>query len=110
MAKVLLLFTAEEALSNKLDVELNDFIGRNLNYNGDRLELNKPSGFVIYGSTIEACNHYVWAGFVKPGSHKITIIDPLNLETFQSNLIVEPRSNYPSQCEQPESLVITKVM
>jgi hypothetical protein len=82
MAKMLLLFSAEEALVNRLDMDLNDFIARNLNYNGDRLEVNKPSGFVMYGSTIEACDYYVWAGFVKPGCHKITIRDPINSETF----------------------------
>ena len=81
-AKTLLMFTNEEAINNKLDVELNSFIQNHLKYEGDRLEVNRPKKLISYCKPSEASEIYVWAGFVKPGCYSIQIKDPLVKQTI----------------------------
>lgn len=79
-------------ISTKFDLEVLDQIYKNLKYKDDTNFVNKPSEdskFLYQNESLDdEC--YVWAGFVPPGSHQVTITDPIN-GTFQDKFFIGNR-------------------
>ena len=63
-----------------LDLDMNDFLCKNLKYPDDSEVVGLPAKSSYYSREMEDDHAYVWAGFAKPGKHTVMIDDPLNLD------------------------------
>ena len=83
-----------DKIALKLDLDMVDNICKNLKYEYDSLIVNRPTEAKYFSREQEDDETFVWAGYVKPGSHNFVIDDPLlpkSTEPYQKSILVGPR-------------------
>ena len=66
-----------DKIALSLDLDVNESISKSLKYPLDTLIVDQPINAKYYSREQEDDETYLWAGFVKPGTHSFIVEDPV---------------------------------